>query len=418
MIFSGAYADSSYDVTVIADGLTVPWAIDFAVDGRIFFTERGGAVRVIQNDTLLSEPALQLDTGFAEGGLLGLALDPDFETNHYLYLYYTYTDFIFTYNKVVRFVETDDKLVSELTLIEQIPGGPFHDGGRIKFGDDGKLYITTGDAGNPGLAQDLDSLGGKILRINSDGSIPADNPFDHSPVYSYGHRNPQGLDWHPDGGRLVATEHGPSGERGFAHDEINVIRSGQNFGWPDIIGDESKQGMQNPILHSGDMTWAPSGASFYDSDAIPQWTDKFLVATLAGSHMMAIDLDLQREEVKRSDVYFLNEYGRLRDISVDSHGNVYILTSNQDGRGSSANGDVILRISPTHDSDLVLFESPKKQLENVSDIHDIMCNVGLSLVFKNNDWSPACVKPQSIEKLIQRGWASDHIPEHYIHPNK
>ncbi len=209
-----------YDVVVetVAENLEIPWEIAFAPDGKIFFTERPGKLRVIEEGKLNPEPVISIDVSRGEGGLLGLALDPNFKENHYLYLHFTYSEFLSTFNKVVRFTEKDSQLSDEMVLIDQIPGGPFHDGGRIKFGPDDKLYITTGDAGNANLAQDLNSLAGKILRINRDGSIPDDNPFPNSAVFSYGHRNPQGLDWHPTSKILVASEHGSS-----AHDEINVV---------------------------------------------------------------------------------------------------------------------------------------------------------------------------------------------------
>ena len=143
----------------------------------------------------MEKPILSLDVGWGEGGLLGIAIDPNFSENHFIYLYFTHNDFLSTKNKVVRYFESNLTLTENKVLIGNIPGGGVHDGGRIKFGPDGKLYITTGEAGNPNLSQDLNSLAGKILRINSDGSIPDDNPFPNSPVYSYGHRNPQGLDW-------------------------------------------------------------------------------------------------------------------------------------------------------------------------------------------------------------------------------
>ena len=178
---------------------------------------------MIEDGELNPQPIKILDVGKGEGGLLGLALDPNFDENHYLYLYYTYSEFLISYNKVVRYTEKDNELFDEKVLLDKIPGASFHDGGRLKFGEDGKLYITTGDAGSADAAQDINSLAGKILRINSDGSIPDDNPFEDSLVYSLGHRNPQGLDWDPVSGKLVVSEHGPSGERGFAHDEVNVI---------------------------------------------------------------------------------------------------------------------------------------------------------------------------------------------------
>ncbi|MFB3080306.1 MAG: sorbosone dehydrogenase family protein, partial [Nitrosomonadaceae bacterium] len=258
--------------------------------------ERGGDLRVIQNGQLNPNPIGSFQVGKGEGGLLGIALDPNFENNSYLYLYYTYNNFPI-YNKVVRYTISDNQLSNELILLDEIPGASYHDGGRIRFAPDDTLYITTGDAGNAESAQDVSSLSGKILRINSDGTIPDDNPFKNSPVYSYGHRNPQGLDWHPDLKILVISEHGPSGERGFAHDEVNVISAGNNYGWPNVIGDETGENFVNPIIHTGFDTWAPSGASFYNSHNIEDWYGKYLIATLRGNHLRILDLDLENNKV-------------------------------------------------------------------------------------------------------------------------
>ena len=339
---------SRYKVETVAENLTIPWSIDWLPNGTALFTERNGNLRVIQNGELLQEPLLSLGVGGVEGGMLGVAVDPDFEQNNFIYLYYTYNELVTTSNKLVRYQLIDGVVMKDKILIDGIPGGPFHDGGRIQFGPDGKLYITTGEAGNPDLSQDMNSLGGKILRINSDGTIPEDNPWKNSPIYTIGHRNPQGIDW-DESGNLVGTEHGPSGWRGSAHDEINLIISGANYGWPDVIGDETAEGLQNPILHTGDDTWAPSGAEFYYGDKIPQWNGKYFVATLRGNHLHMIDFDLQKNKVISQEKLFQDEFGRLRDVQTGPDGYLYILTSNQDGRGSpSSNDDRILRIVPSN----------------------------------------------------------------------
>jgi len=397
----------NYKVETIAENLEIPWEIVFVPDGRIFFTERVGALRVIEDGQLNPEPVTSIDVGAGEGGLLGLALDPSFEQNHFLYLYYTYFEFPFTYNKVVRYTENANSLADEFILVDKIPGAAWHDGGRLKFGPDEKLYITTGEAGNGDSAQDLNSLGGKILRVNSDGTIPSDNPFTDSPVFSYGHRNPQGLDWDPVTGKLVITEHGPSGERGFAHDEINVIEAGKNYGWPKVIGGESEPGFVDPILHTGDDTWAPSGATFYDSDNIPEWENKYFVATLRGNQLRMLDLDIEANQVISSEVIFSN-YGRLRDASMGPDDNLYILTSNQDGRGSPAeNDDRILRIVPliteerkTGDSSM----SPLKQIQDGILPGDVACRSGFELILKSSTGNPACVLPSTASKLVSVGW--------------
>ena len=341
--YAQEYPELGIKVETIAENLSIPWSIDFASDGRIFFTERTGSVRVIVDGVLLA-PILSLDVSGGEGGMLGIVLDPDFENNNYVYLYYTYDEFISVKNKIVRYVEKENNWFEDKVLLNAIPGAPYHDGGRIAFGPDGKLYITTGDAGKPELSQNIDSVAGKILRINSDGTIPDDNPFEGSRVYSFGHRNPQGIAW-DESGSLVATEHGPSGFRGFAHDEINLILPGNNYGWPDIIGDEKKQGMINPILHSGDDTWAPSGATFYYGDSIPQWSDKYLFASLRGQHLHIVEFN-DDYTVKNHEKLLQSQFGRIRDVVVAPDESIYILTSNTDGRGNPVhNDDRILRIT-------------------------------------------------------------------------
>ena len=336
LFFHADAALAEVKVETVADNLKIPWELVFAPDGRIFFTERDGNLWVIENESMelvATFPASHT----SEGGLLGLALDPEFEKNNFLYLYQTYFGFELHHNKVVRYTVSNNQLTDEQILIDKIPGALWHDGGRIKFGPDEKIYITTGDATDPNLSQKIDSLAGKILRINADGTIPSDNPFESSPVFSYGHRNPQGIDWN-ENGILVSSEHGPSGEKGYAHDEINVIEPGKNYGWPVIVGDSNNLEYTNPILHSGDVTWAPSGLLYYDSDKIPEWKGMFLVAALRGQHVMVMDLDLENNRVNSVEKIFQDEYGRLRDLVQSPDGDVFVLTSNGDN-------DKILRVS-------------------------------------------------------------------------
>jgi len=409
LAYAQDYPEYGVSVETVADNLRIPWSIDWTPDGTILFSERDGHLRAIQNGELLEEPLLSLNVGGIEGGMLGIAVDPNFEENNYIYIYYTYNEFLTTTNKLVRFQLVDQTLNEDKVLLDGIPGGPFHDGGRIKFGPDGKLYITTGEAANPGLAQDLNSLGGKILRINSDGTIPQDNPFSDSPIYSIGHRNPQGIDW-DESGNLVATEHGPSGWRGVAHDEINVIIPGSNYGWPDIIGDETQDGLVNPILHTGQDTWAPSGAEFYYGDKFPDWNGKYFVATLRGNHLHLIDFDLKNNLVLSDERLFQGEFGRLRDVQTGPDGFLYILTSNHDGRGDpKTNDDKILRIIP-----LDVIDSFKDCIESGYDIiesHPRQCIMDDGKYFvettsKIPDWVRKNAKWWSLTQITDDDFAS------------
>jgi glucose/arabinose dehydrogenase len=342
-------------VEVVAQGLQIPWAIDFAPDGRIFVTERPGRIRVVREGVLQPEPWAQLPVAHeGEGGLLGLALDPNFAQNGFVYVYYTYREGNRLWNRVVRLVERDGRGADPVVLLDRIPGSTIHDGGRIKFGPDGKLYITTGDANNPPLAQDVTSLAGKILRLNPDGTIPEDNPFSASPVWSYGHRNPQGLAWHPVTGALFSTEHGPSGvPPNCCHDEVNVIEPGRNYGWPRVFGIARDARFVDPILESGMDTWAPSGATFYAGDRLPEpWRGRLLFAALRGQHLHRVTLqqpDFRR--VEHTEKLFVGAFGRLRDVVQGPDGFLYVTTSNRDGRGlPRAGDDRLLRIVPAQGS--------------------------------------------------------------------
>lgn len=321
-------------VTVVAQNLRVPWAIAFGANGRILFTERAGRVRVIENGQLRAEPLLSLTdvVARAESGLMGLAMHP---TEPYVYICYATGNM---HDVVVRYRDAGDALIEPRTIITNIPAARFHAGCRLRFGPDRKLYITTGDATDPDIAQDLRSLGGKILRVNDDGSVPADNPMPNSPVWTYGHRNPQGIDWDPRSGLLFSTEHGPSGgDGGFGGDEVNIIERGLNYGWPTIHHRQTRAGMVSPFLEYT-PAHAPASAAF--------WRGDFYFGCLRGEHVHRVVLDPNdRRKVLREEELF-EDLGRIREVAAGPDGALYFSTSNHDGRGDPApTDDRIFRIS-------------------------------------------------------------------------
>jgi glucose/arabinose dehydrogenase len=336
-------------IEVLVRGLETPWALDFAPDGRIFINERSGRIRMIESGRLLSEPWMTLEVAaVGEAGLMGLAIDPQFTQNRFLYVAYTYraADGRLQ-NRLVRLREDQKTGKGSLdkVLIDNVAGSNNHDGGRVKFGPEGKLYWTTGDAQTTRFAQNLRSLNGKILRLNSDGSIPADNPFPNSYVYSYGHRNPQGLAWQPKTQRLYSTEHGPSGFQGCCRDEINYIERGKNYGWPEIRADETREGMVPPVIHAGTSeTWAPAGATFVTRGP---WAASLLFTGLRGQTLYRVVLDSNDpRKVEKFERLLYRQFGRLRDIAEGPDGNLYLLTSNRDGRGSPKDDDDrVIRLS-------------------------------------------------------------------------
>lgn len=325
-----------YEVEVVASGLNVPWALAMDKQGDIYFTERNGTIRVIENGKLYEEPLYTFEAPFSnvgEGGLMGIALDDNFAENNYIYVMYTYRDQGRLYNQVARLKKTDHTLLFDQTLIDRIPAARTHNGGRIKVGPDQKLYITTGDAEASELAQDLKSLAGKILRINLDGSIPEDNPIAGSPIYSYGFRNPQGLAWDANG-VLYGSDHGAS-----AHDKINIIVPGGNYGWPAM-----QANTQLPLIQSEEATWAPSGMDFAEEGP---WNGKLLVANLRGEQLLVITIDESEDGTKEAfaEAWLNKQYGRLRDVIRGLDGTIYIATNNRDGRGNPRYmDDKILRL--------------------------------------------------------------------------
>ena len=321
-------------VSTLATDLEVPWSFAFLPGGDALVTERdsGRLLRVSSSGDVREVQTLP-EGGSGEGGLLGVAVSPDYERDRYVYAYYTTAED----NRVVRF-----RLGGEPEpVLTGIPVNTYHDGGRIKFGPDGMLYIATGDAGATDNSQDRNSLGGKILRIRPDGSIPEDNPFPGSPVYSYGHRNVEGLAWNADG-QLFASEFGQN-----TWDEANRIEAGENYGWPAVEGEGGEdQGYVDPITVWPTSEASPSGAEIMVNGAIPQWEGDMFVAALRGERLWRLELDGRGDVVAREKLLD-GEAGRIRDVAQAPDGSLWVSTSNRDGRGTpEAFDDRILRLAP------------------------------------------------------------------------
>jgi glucose/arabinose dehydrogenase len=347
-----------FKVETVATNLEVVWSIVFAPDGRVFFTERPGRLRVIENGKLRQKPFFTVPdvepTG--ESGLMGMTLHPKFSENHFVYLAYAYRDENKDQNvRVARYRETGETLLDPKTIIEAIPASQFHAGTRLRFGPDGKLYITTGDATKQARAQQLNSINGKTLRINDDGTVPDDNPFVKQPearseIWTYGHRNAQGMDFQPETGLMFQTEHGPSLIDGVSlfkrsgGDEVNIVERGKNYGWDKISHNMTRAGMETPIIQYSPAI-APASGMFYRGNLFPELKGNFLFGALKGQ--MIVRLVLNGRKIVSQDKLFEKQYGRIRDVVEALDGSIYFSTSNRDGRGDPAKeDDRILRLVP------------------------------------------------------------------------
>lgn len=333
---------SNYKIEVFAENLYVPWSIVFTEDNRMLVTERNGSLRIILNGKLIEKPLKVFGEVSSNGeeGLMGLVLDPDYENNKLIYVSYAYEMNDEMKVKVVSFKDNGNELSNEKLIIDNIPAERYHAGCRLRFGPDSKLYITTGDAGEMELVQDLNSLYGKLLRINTDGTVPSDNPFPGNPVWSYGHRNSQGIDWYPGTDILYSTEHGPSGFDGpGGGDEVNIIVKGGNYGWPEVSHKKSKDGMISPALEFTPAI-APASGMFYKSDSIPQFKNNFFFGCLRGKGIMRVIID-DKDPLKIITYEKMGDidYGRIREITEGPDGAIYFSTSNRDGRGNIRKGD-------------------------------------------------------------------------------
>ncbi len=347
---TSAQSNTNFKIEKVAGGLEVPWSIVWAPDGRLIFTERPGRVRVMEKGTLNPKPLFVVpdveESG--ESGLMSVALHPQFNSNHFIYLSYAYSTGGVKV-RVVRYREAPEGFVDRKVIIEDLPAAQFHAGCRIRFGPDGKLYVTTGDATQRALAQKLDSLAGKTLRLNDDGTVPQDNPFvgqqnTRPEIWSLGHRNAQGMDWQPGSNLMFQTEHGPSGFDGpGGGDEVNIVEKGKNYGWPVIHHTQSRAGMESPLLEYTPAC-APASGAFYRGSVLANFKGNFFFGCLRGERLQRVILD-GRQVVSQEEL--AKDYGRIRDVAEGPDGYLYFSTSNRDGRGRpTQDDDRIMRIIP------------------------------------------------------------------------
>jgi glucose/arabinose dehydrogenase len=325
-----------FRIQTVTMELEVPWGVAFAPSGDLYLTERPGRVQRVVHESNRKEEVAGLTDAVAargEGGLLGLALHPD--DPDLAYTYQTYESSGGLANRVVRH-RVSEGFARESVVVDGIPASSVHDGGRIAFGPDGALYVATGDASQGDLAQDRDSLAGKVLRLTPDGEPHPDNPFGNA-VFTFGHRNPQGLAWRD--GTPFVTEHGPK-----TNDEINRLEAGSNYGWPEAKGPSDPEEFTDPVA-AYTPTIAPGSAAFYRGP-VGNWQGDFFFGTLAGTHLHRVRLNDQHEVVEQQRLLD-GKYGRLRTVFTGPDDHLYVTTSNQDGRGTPApQDDRVLRIQP------------------------------------------------------------------------
>lgn len=348
----------------VASGLELPWDLEFLPDGRILLTEKPGRIRVIRDRQLQPEPWATLDVyQKAAAGLMGIALAPDFDESGYVFVVGTFRAGDTLMNRVIRLTDRHGKGVDPVVLVDSIISGVTHAGAQLAFGPDGMMYVTSGELANPPMSQDMETLGSKIMRFRPDGTIPDDNPWPGSPIYVLGTRNSQGLAWHPETGDLFATEHGPSGAdfENYWHgeDELNVILSGENYGWPLVSGLSSGL-VDDPRFVPPLVEWtpaiAPSGLAIYTGDWRP-WYGNAFVAGLRGQQLRRIVLAHSPEHrtgwrIAREEAYFVGKLGRVRAVVMGPDGYLYITTNNRTAWNDepAPEDDRLLRVIPAEDT--------------------------------------------------------------------
>ena len=384
--------NTTIDTTVLITGIDTPWEILWGPDNYIWFTERQGTVSRLNPETEQRNIILSIADVFeyGEGGLLGMALHPDFSESPFVYLVYNYTDGALIKERLVRYIWNGTMLSGQEILINGINANSYHDGSRLVFGPDGKLYMSTGDAGNTSNSQNMNSLSCKILRVNPDGSIPSDNPDPGSYVWAYGLRNSQGLVFTPQG-FLYGSEHGPDTD-----DELNLLESGRNYGWPNVAGfcnlpDEITFCNENNVrepLAAWTPTLAVAGIDYYNHPNIPEWQNSILMTSLKASKLVSLKLSSDGLSVIEQADYLVNAYGRLRDVCVSPDGRVFIGVSNRDGRGTPRPGDdKIIQLKSTTSTSISDQAAKKFNINLFPNPVDKIATVEFSASFNGKDYS-------------------------------
>jgi aldose sugar dehydrogenase len=344
--------NTSVDTTTVISAIDIPWEIIWGPDNFIWMTERYGRVSRVNPVNGAQQILLVLNDCHQQGesGLLGMALHPDFDNNPLVFIAYTYLSGSLTREKIVRYEYNGSVLANPLIILDNIPGANIHNGCRLVFKSENNLhylFITTGDANNTTLPQNTSSLAGKVLRIFPDGSIPADNPFPGNPLWTWGHRNAQGLVLAPNG-IMYSTEHGTQ-----ADDELNIIEGNRNYGWADMEGfcdtpqDQAFCNANNvkEPLTVWTPTIAPSGMSWYASNVIPEWENSILMAILKDKMLVSVKLNSAGDAYISEAWHFQNVFGRLRDVCVSPDGDVYLATNGPSWQNNNPFSHRIVKVS-------------------------------------------------------------------------
>ena len=351
-VFETQDKKTQFRVETVASGLEVPWGFAWLPNKDLLVTERPGRVRIVENGKLRAAPIFTVPDvePSSESGLMDISVHPDFAKNNFVYLAYSYNK-DGKRVKVVRYKYAGGAFTEPKIIIDNVPGAPNHAGMRCRFGPDGKLYVTTGDSTDWNLAQKLDSIAGKTLRLNDDGTIPKDNPFvdqksARAEIFSYGHRNAQGLAWQPGSGLMFQTEHGPSSfeGKGSGGDEVNIVERGKNLGWAEIHHTEKREGMVSPLLEYSPAC-APASGMFYNGSVFPAFTGNFFFGCLRGARIIRVTLN--GRNVTSQENLLEGVMGRIREMAEGPDGYIYFSTSNRDSRGTPAkDDDRIMRLVP------------------------------------------------------------------------